>query len=106
MVKNHAFIVDVTDALFVWEHDAYPQYYITHEDLKNCRVTDKQPVHHGGKTLAAIVNLTVPSHDGLSEATTDRVIRFAKDDSLGPLSDKVRLEFSSMGMYIRPSVYE
>lgn len=103
VIHNHTVIVDTIKAFHVWEHDAYPQYYIAHGDLKNCKLSDKQEIQGGGKTAAAVVELVIPSHDGLKEEKTDRVVRFAEDKSLGPLAGMVRLEFGSMGMFLARS---
>lgn len=99
MIHNHTYIVDTTRAVLVWEHDYYPQFYVAQSDLQNCKLSDKQEVHPDGKAAAAVVELTISAQDGIDEVKTDRVVRFANDESLGPIAGMVRLEFGSMGMY-------
>lgn len=94
---NNTSIVDTTKAVHIWEHDAYPQYYIPFEELHNCTTSIKQDINSGGKSVAAILELVVAAHDGLAEKKSDRVLCFMDEKALEPLAGKVRLEFCSMG---------
>jgi hypothetical protein len=95
VVFNRTIIIDTTKAIYVWEHAAYPQFYVPGKALENCTLKEKQPVEHGGSQVAQVVELSVTA-DG-KEAKTDRVVRFADNSSLGVLAGMVRLEFGSMG---------
>ena len=98
VIHNQATIVDTTKVLRVWEQPKFPQYYIPQGELKNCKMDDKERICMETKDAdAAVVNLVIPPHDGLKEAQTDRVIRFADEKGLGPLAGMVRLEFMAMG---------
>lgn len=98
VIHNHATIVDTTKSFHVWEHDAYPQFYVPLTALRNCTHKDIQLVRSDGVARAAIVELTIPARAGVPEIKTNRVIRFTDDKSLGALSGLVRLEFGAMGM--------
>lgn len=104
VIHNHTFIVDTTKSVLVWEHNYFPQFYVSQDDLQNCKLNDKYEIHSGGQVAAAVVELTIPAHDGIEEAKTDRAIRFADSKGLGPLAGMVRLEFGSMGKL--PAVLE
>jgi len=98
VVFNRTIIIDTTKAIYVWEHAAYPQFYIPGKALENCTLKEKQPVEHGGSQVAQVVELSVTA-DG-KEAKTDRVVRFADNSSLGVLAGMVRLEFGSMDQWM------
>lgn len=98
VIHNHTFIVDTVKAVHVWEHDAYPHFYVPETELKNCALSDKTQVRGDEHDVsAAVCELTVSAHDGLAEAKTDRVLRFTKDSKIRELAGMVRLEFGSMG---------
>ncbi|ODA83836.1 hypothetical protein RJ55_02352 [Drechmeria coniospora] len=97
VVLNHSIIVDTTAASHVWEHDAYPQFYIPQDALTGCTVRDQQLIRADGFARAATVELTVPARKGIPEHRTDRLLRFTDDRSLGALAGLVRLEFGAMG---------
>lgn len=97
VIHNHTIIVDTTSALHVWEHDYYPQLYFPVGELKNCSTRDKENVPTDGKTGAVLVEITIPSRDGIEAVTSDRVLRFADAKAAGALAGLVRLEFGSMG---------
>ena len=92
-------IVDTTNALFVWEHDAYPQYYVplaalqvaSHKDVHVVKGDDEKP-------KAAVIEITVAPGGSIPQRKLDRVIRFEDDASLGPIAGLLRLEFLSIGM--------
>lgn len=99
VIHNQATIVDTTKVLRVWEQPKFPQYYIPHREFKNCKMNDKERICMETKDAdAAVVNLEIPPHDDPNKAHTDRVIRFADEEGLGPLAGMVRLEFMAMGM--------
>lgn len=87
--------------MHVWEHIAYPQYYVPTTALKNCKLKDKEAINSAddaSSPAAAVVELTIPAHDGVGEFTTDRALRFSDDEKLsGALKGMIRLEFGSMG---------
>jgi hypothetical protein len=98
VVFNQATIVDTTKAVWVWEHEWYPQFYVPSSEIKDSTLIDSQSVKSEGiAKTAAIVKLTVPAKAGVPEKTTDRVLRFDNDPSLGDLAGLVRLEFGAMG---------
>lgn len=97
VIYNHAYIVDTTKAVHVWEHDGYPQYYFPASELKDCTARDKESIEKNGDVVASVVELTVPARDGIQEVRTGRVIRFLDHDRLGVLKGLVRLEFGAMG---------
>ncbi|KAF7562881.1 hypothetical protein G7046_g1249 [Stylonectria norvegica] len=103
VIHNHTFIVDTVKAVQVWEHDYYPQYYVPLSELKNCTWKDKHVVEagkgNGDEAATAVVEVTVSAQNGIAEAKTDRVIRFADTPSLEKLAGLVRLEFGSMGSF-------
>ena len=101
VVHNHACIADTTDALLVWEHPYYPQYYLADTKLQNCTLAGTHNVTHNGETLASVCELTVLAHDGLEQVKTDRVLRFHNHTANGSLAGMVRLEFGSMGQCSR-----
>lgn len=97
VVFNQTTIVDTTKAVWVWEHEWYPQFYIPSSEIKDSTLNDSQSIKSEGAKTAAIVKLTVPAKAGVPEKTTDRVLRFDNDPSLGDLAGLVRLEFGAMG---------
>lgn len=115
MLHNRAFVVDTLRAAHVWEHDAYPQFYVPEGELRagECALSDKTLIYHddddddgdGGRerregkvVVAAVCELTVPGASrGLPEVKTDRVLRFTGECGLRELAGMVRLEFGSMG---------
>lgn len=97
VIHNHTIIVDTSKAMHVWEHDGYPQFYVPLSELRNCSKRDTQLIRSDGVARAAVVEVTIPSRNGIKEAKTDRVLRFTDDKSLGALAGLVRLEFGAMG---------
>lgn len=93
---NNTYIVDTTEAIHVWEHDYFPQYYVHWKAIQNCthKIEDEIPSPNGGAG-ASILNIKVPGTTNVDERSTNRVLRFMS----GPLEDLVKLEFNSMGMY-------
>ncbi|KAH0430271.1 hypothetical protein CcaCcLH18_07944 [Colletotrichum camelliae] len=108
VILNQTFIVDTTKALHVWEHIAYPQYYVPTTALKNCKIKDKETINaadDASSPAAAVVELTIPAHDGVGEFTTDRALRFSDDEKLsGELNGMIRLEFGSMDQWLEEEV--
>ncbi|KIW06045.1 uncharacterized protein PV09_03221 [Verruconis gallopava] len=100
---NRAYIVDTTSALLVWEHDAFPQYYIPKSALRNCIVGTEAIVKlSDGTAGGAILSLRVPDGKAAPEPAraTDRVICFYEDEKIaGRLAGLVRLEFGSMDQW-------
>ncbi|KAH6603807.1 hypothetical protein Trco_007253 [Trichoderma cornu-damae] len=86
VIFNQTTIVDTTRAVWVWEHDHYPHFYIPSSELKDCTVRDRQPIRSGNAVRAAIAELIVPAKAGIPEKTTTRVLRFENDGSLGALA--------------------
>lgn len=98
VIFNKATIVDTTRAVWVWEHDYYPHFYIPSSEITNSTLRDTQAI----AAKAAIVELSVAERPGIPAKSTTRVLRFNDDASLGPLAGLVRLEFAEMGKkYIR-----
>jgi uncharacterized protein (DUF427 family) len=96
---NHTYIVDTTSALHVWEHDAYPQYYVPHTALQHCTFRVEAPVKTADGTVGAnILNLRAPdSKRGAGDQqVTDRIVAFENNKEVaGVLAGLVRLEFGS-----------
>ncbi|RDA88637.1 hypothetical protein CP532_5837 [Ophiocordyceps camponoti-leonardi (nom. inval.)] len=101
VIFNRVVIVDTTSAVFVWEHDRYPQYYVPATALVGCVVREKRSLEDG---KAAVVELSVGSAGGGDKVTTDRVLRFADDPGLGPLANLARLEFGAMDQWLEEDV--
>ncbi|KAF2424498.1 DUF427-domain-containing protein [Tothia fuscella] len=99
---NNSYIIDTTQALHVWEHDGFPQYYIPFSALQNCTPSVREDIKaNGGGAGASILKIQVPGPKGFKEKTTDRAIRFSDDASLaGKLAGLVRLEFGSMDKWL------
>lgn len=120
MLHNRAFVVDTLRAAHVWEHDAYPQFYVPEGELRagECALSDKTFIYNdddddddgdedddGGRerregkvVVAAVCELTVPGASrGLPDVKTDRVLRFTEECGLRELAGMARLEFGSMG---------
>ncbi|KAE9969319.1 hypothetical protein EG328_006953 [Venturia inaequalis] len=99
---NNSYIVDTTEAIHVWEHDYFPQYYVPTRSLQNCHYVSKESVPVSATALpgASILSIEVPGPDGVKAKTTDRAIAFSEDlDSkspASPLAGLARLEFNSM----------
>ncbi|TQN66613.1 hypothetical protein CSHISOI_08824 [Colletotrichum shisoi] len=100
VILNHTYIVDTTKAIHVWEHVAYPQYYVPTSELQNCSWEDKQDIpspKDASAVAAHVVRVTIPGKDGSESVATDRALRFSEDGELGGvLRGMVRLEFGSM----------
>ncbi|OLN97181.1 hypothetical protein CCHL11_02133 [Colletotrichum chlorophyti] len=104
VIFGHSYIVDTIAAIHVWEHEAYPQYYVPISELQGCSWKDKESIRLKGTssvTEAAVIEITVTGKDGAGNFATDRALRFADDDSVvGPLRGLVRLEFGSMDQWL------
>lgn len=100
---NHSYIVDTTSAIRIWEHDAYPQYYVPETALQNCTTRVVAPIKaENGSVGANILALRVPDSKSAPEPAraTDRVIAFENDQRIaGVLAGLVRLEFNSMDQW-------
>ncbi|RFU77685.1 hypothetical protein TARUN_4544 [Trichoderma arundinaceum] len=107
VIFNQTTIVDTTRAVWVWEHDYYPHFYIPSSELKNSTVRDKESIKGNasdGTVKAAIVELIVPERAGIPEKSTIRVLRFENDSSLGDLAGLVRLEFGAMDSWLEEDI--
>ncbi|KAM0255506.1 hypothetical protein ACHAQJ_005651 [Trichoderma viride] len=104
VIFNQTTIVDTTRAVWVWEHDYYPYFYIPASELKDSTVRDSQSIKSEGTAKAAIVELTVPARAGIPEKSTTRVLRFDNDPSLGNLAGLVRLEFGAMDTWLEEDI--
>ncbi|KAL7793794.1 hypothetical protein V8C37DRAFT_377367 [Trichoderma ceciliae] len=107
VIFNHTTIVDTTSAIWVWEHDYYPHFYIPSSELKNSTIRDRQSIKSDASddtAKAAIVELTVPEKAGIPEKKTTRVLRFENDKSLGDLAGLVRLEFGAMDTWLEEDI--
>lgn len=109
VIFNNTVIIDSTKGVFVWEHPWYPHYYFPTSEITNATLSDSDTSADTGRDshLAAVSRLTVAARedDGIKQASTDRVVRFANDEKLGPLAGLVRLEFGSMGKPSCPIAY-
>ncbi|KXH39189.1 hypothetical protein CNYM01_05973 [Colletotrichum nymphaeae SA-01] len=104
VILNSTCVVDTTKAVHVWEHVAYPQYYVPVTELRNCRWKDKQDIQSttdASQAAAAVVEVTVPGRDGENDFTTDRALRFSDNGEIsGALKGLIRLEFGSMDQWL------
>jgi len=103
VILNQAYIVDTTNAIHVWEHVGYPQYYVRMSELQNCSWKDKETVYSAGDSPVAaahVVEVTVPGQNGAKDLVTDRVLRFSDEELNGALKGLVRLEFGSMDQWL------
>lgn len=96
---NHTYIVDTTSAIHVWEHDAYPQYYVPQTALEHCTSHIEAPIKTADGIVGAnILALRVPDskRGSVEPQSTNRVIAFENDEKVaGVLAGLVRLEFGS-----------
>ncbi|KAK5989406.1 hypothetical protein PT974_10925 [Cladobotryum mycophilum] len=104
VILHYATIVDTTKAVLIWEHDAYPHYYVPLAELKHCTHKDVKSVKSDGVHRAAVIEITVPARNGIEEKKTERALRFSDDRSLGALAGLVRLEFGSMDKWLEEDV--
>ncbi|KAK1716710.1 uncharacterized protein BDZ83DRAFT_634478 [Colletotrichum acutatum] len=104
VILNSTCVVDTTKAVHVWEHVAYPQYYVPIAELRNCRWKDKQDIQSAAdasQAAAAVVEVAVPGRDGENDFTTDRALRFSDNGEIsGALKGLIRLEFGSMDQWL------
>ena len=85
---NGLYIFDTTEALYVWEHPYFPQFYVATSAIKEGTVSRKEPVDD--KESAYLVNFEV------KDKSTDRVLQFEK----GPLAGLTRFEFAALGILV------
>ncbi|KAK5013686.1 hypothetical protein LTR60_003447 [Cryomyces antarcticus] len=85
---NHTCVVDTTHALYVWEHEYYPQFYVPQDTLKQGCWSEKDDIGDGAK----ILNIHVGDRE------TDRVIAFGA--KAGALNAMVRIEFGSVDAWL------
>ncbi|KZL65605.1 duf427 domain protein [Colletotrichum incanum] len=104
IILNHTYIVDTTNAIHIWEHVAYPQYYVPTSELRNCNWKDKQDIQSAedsSSVAAHVVEISIPGQNGNKDLVTDRVLRFSDDGKLsGVLKGLMRLEFGSMDQWL------
>ncbi|KAH7311481.1 hypothetical protein B0I35DRAFT_452720 [Stachybotrys elegans] len=113
VIHNGVTIVDTTQALYVWEHAFYPQFYVPQSSLKDCQWKDDQKREYqtpkGDKVYVSQVNLLVPGREGRKDVQTNRVLRFASsnnspsitgEEKTHPLLGLIRLEFGSMDQWL------
>ncbi|OHE92735.1 hypothetical protein CORC01_11953 [Colletotrichum orchidophilum] len=104
VILNSTCVVDTTKAVHVWEHVAYPQYYVPISELRNCRWRDKEDIQFTGDAshaAAAVVEVTVPGQNGEGDLITDRALRFSDNEKIsGVLNGLIRLEFGSMDQWM------
>ncbi|KAI1478929.1 DUF427-domain-containing protein [Daldinia eschscholtzii] len=98
---NGAYVADTTSAVFVWEHEYYPYYYVPKESVQE--YLDITTAAGAGKrdTECWTAKLTV------GERTTDRVLVFG-DELLHPrceaLEGMVRIEFGAVDAWFEEDV--
>ncbi|KAL1999461.1 hypothetical protein VTN02DRAFT_4496 [Thermoascus thermophilus] len=86
-----AIIVDTTAAVYVWEHEYYPQFYVPLKGLQSCQWEEKERLEGGG---AAILTVKV------GEKETDRVLAFLEGkEAAGQLAGLVRVELNAVDQY-------
>lgn len=90
---NDVFIVDTASAVYVWEHEYYPQFYIPLKALKHWETKQKL---EGGQ--ASILTVKVGNRE------TDRVLAFTDGEFGGKtskLAGLVRVEIGAVGRVAR-----
>lgn len=83
---NQVWVADTTSASHVWEHPAFPQFYLPTTSIKPELLEKGKSVDADGSAFLATLKV--------GSRATDRVLLFEK----GALAGLVRLEFGAMGM--------
>ncbi|PNS20531.1 hypothetical protein CAC42_5981 [Sphaceloma murrayae] len=59
ILLNGVYIADSTDALFVWEHPYYPQYYLPRGGFGDEYVKRREEITEGGEKVGWVLEVTV-----------------------------------------------
>lgn len=111
---NGATIADTSSALYVWEHEFYPQFYLPMEAFVpapgyEVSLTHGEPIFDDrGKTIiGGGLELAVRRRGGTSEEVhvLREMVLFAADleGPAGPLSNYVKVVFGAVGTSLLPS---
>ncbi|KAK7607635.1 hypothetical protein BKA81DRAFT_112807 [Phyllosticta paracitricarpa] len=98
ILLNGTYIADTTQALYVWEHDRFPQYYVPLSSFKKDSWTKTESIDNDAASLLRIT---------AGNQSTERVIAFStsldkdgdKSDLIHALRGLVRVEFSSVDQW-------
>jgi len=106
LLYNGAFIADTTKALYVWEHEYYPQYYLPMESFVKPRGFDVR-LSHGeaitdkhGKIVGGGLQMAVRrEHSDEEFKVLNEMVLFAADleGSAAPLRNYVKVMFNAVG---------
>lgn len=106
LLYNGAFIADTSRALYVWEHEYYPQYYLPMESFVKPRGFDVRLSHgdaiedQNDKIIGGGLELAVRREDSNEEfRVLDEMVLFAADLE-GParsLRNYVKVMFNAVG---------
>ncbi|KAK3115836.1 hypothetical protein LTR53_004455, partial [Teratosphaeriaceae sp. CCFEE 6253] len=93
ILYNGSYIVQTTDASYVWEHPYYPQFYVPYAAIATSDITDGDTIAtDDGKPIGKQLTLTV------GDKSTSNLVAF--DDTLaGPgqaLAGLVKIDYDSM----------
>ncbi|KAK8173808.1 hypothetical protein IWX90DRAFT_154650 [Phyllosticta citrichinensis] len=94
---NGTYIADTTQALYVWEHDRFPQYYVPLSSFKKDSWTKTESIDNDDASLLRIT---------AGDQSIERVIAFStsldkhdKSDLIHALQGMARVEFSSVDQW-------
>ncbi|KAK8214090.1 hypothetical protein IWZ01DRAFT_225632 [Phyllosticta capitalensis] len=98
ILLNGTYIADTTQALYVWEHDRFPQYYVPLSSFKKDSWTKTESIDNDA---ASLLRVTAGNH------STERVIAFStsldkdgdKSDLIHALQGMARVEFGSVDQW-------
>ncbi|KAI1371202.1 DUF427-domain-containing protein [Hypoxylon crocopeplum] len=84
---NNVYVADTTAALFVWEHQYYPYYYVPRDAFAQGVLKPQQPLPGSKDSKFWTAELSV------GDASTNRVLGF--EDGEGVLAGLVRVQFDA-----------
>lgn len=106
LLFNGAFVADTNSAIYVWEHDFYPQLYLPMECFVKPKGFDVGLSHgeaitdKNGHIVGGILELAVRREEGNEDyRITDEMVLFAADleGEAEGLRDYVKVVFSAVG---------
>src|SRR6201996_8044977 len=89
-VLNGHVVLDTTSAVYVWEWEHYPQYYIPLADIDPAVLVDEQHEQRLSRGLARRYGLAA------GEVTRPAALRAYGDDALPGLAGMARLEWAAL----------
>lgn len=96
---GHTIVADTTSALYVWEHDYYPFYYVPLSAFGEGLL---QPTKDDDQSSSSSSSSFYTAKLTVGDQTTDRILAFGADlppnSAARVLADHVRVEFSAAGV--------